>query len=246
MLWSDQANFDTNPLKSEINESSTFEQLSVPIPNDIPASSMSSFLSQLRVVPTSSFLHFHVPMNATSTATGLNSFNDITIAHVSATTATTIVTMTQVPATRRATTNAPKYLLDKCKTTRVQHKTRSPSILHLAKKAANYATPRNLLLFFVWNNPAITISSLLLHCDFARPAITTPTNGDFSLQLIVEPFSTGAKQVTPTTIRDDSFNWFMYCLWREQYVPHIFLKTLSLILTNQIMRESGLKQVDCY
>ena len=108
MLWSDQANFDTNPLKSEINESSTFERLSVPIPNDIPASSMSSFLSQLRVVPTSSFSHFHVPMNATSTATGLNSFNDVTIAHVSATTATTIVTMTQVPATRRATTNAPK------------------------------------------------------------------------------------------------------------------------------------------
>ena len=70
---------------------------------------------------------------------------------------------------------------------------------------ANYATPRNLLLFFVRNNPAITISSLLLHCDFARPAITTPTNSDFSLQLIVEPFSTGAEQVTPTTIRNDSF-----------------------------------------
>jgi hypothetical protein len=155
MLWSDQANFDTNPLKSEINESSTFERLSVPIPNDIPASSMSSFLSQLRVVLTSSFSHFHVPTNATSTTTGLTSFNDVTIAHVSATTATTIVTMTQVPATRRATTNAQKYQLNKCKATQVQHKTRSPSILHPAKKAANYATPRNLLLFFVRNNPAL-------------------------------------------------------------------------------------------
>jgi 4-hydroxyphenylpyruvate dioxygenase-like putative hemolysin len=162
---------------------------------------MSSFLSQLMVVPTSSFLHFHVPMNglfqsidhvpndfpaitissflqryvpttalqalsattatttviktpvsttmtattkailikldncptnATSTATGLTSLNDVTIAHVSATTATTTATMTQVPAT--ATLNAPKYQINKCKATQTQHKTRSPSILHPAKK----------------------------------------------------------------------------------------------------------------
>ncbi len=58
-------------------------------------------------VPTSSLLHFHVPTNATNTATGLTSLNDVTIAHVSATTATTTATMTQVPAI--ATTNAPKY-----------------------------------------------------------------------------------------------------------------------------------------
>ena len=89
MLSSNQANFHRNPRKSEINDSSTFEWLSVPIPNDIPASTMGSFLSQLTVVPTSSSLHFHVPMNATSTATGLTSLNDVTIAHVSATAATT-------------------------------------------------------------------------------------------------------------------------------------------------------------
>ena len=83
MLSSNQANFHRNPRKSEINDSSTFEWLSVPIPNDIPASTMGSFLSQLTVVPTSSSLHFHVPTNATSTATGLTSLNDVTIAHVS-------------------------------------------------------------------------------------------------------------------------------------------------------------------
>jgi hypothetical protein len=37
------------------------------------------------------------------------------------------------------------------------------------------------------------------------PAITTATNANFSLQLIVESFFTGAKQVTPATICNNSF-----------------------------------------
>jgi hypothetical protein len=142
-------------------------------------------------VPTLSFLHFHVPTNATSITTGLTSLNDVTIAHVSATTATTTATKTQVTTTRTATTNAPKYHLDKCKATRTHHKTRSPSILHPAKIAANYATQnlllyaqigsaitaathaQNLLLFFVQNNPAITMANhansklqLIVECLF--------------------------------------------------------------------------------
>jgi hypothetical protein len=65
---------------------------------------------------------------------------------------------------------------------------------------------KNLLLFFVRNDPAITISSLLLPRDFAHSAITTATNGDSSHQLIVESLSTGADlQVAPTTILIDSF-----------------------------------------
>jgi hypothetical protein len=65
---------------------------------------------------------------------------------------------------------------------------------------------QNLLLFFVRNDPAITISSLVLPCNFAHPAITAATNGNFSLQLIVESLSTGADhQVAPTTILDNSF-----------------------------------------
>ncbi len=220
-----QANFSTNPQKSETNDRSAFERFSVPISNDGPASTISSFLSLLTVVPTSSFSHFYVPTNATNTATGLTSLNDVTIDHVSATTATTTATMTQVPipATRSATTNAPKYQLEKCKAIRAQLKTMSSSILHPANTTANHATSRspfllrnednseitttsslllpfnqdnsaimtvtheqNLLLFFVRNNPAITISSLLLPRDFARPATTRAINGNFSLQLIVE------------------------------------------------------------
>jgi len=183
MLSSDQANFHMNPW-----DSSTFEQLSVPIPNDIPASTMSSFLSQLTVVPTSSSSHFHVRTNATSTATGLTSLNDVTIAHFSTTTAIMTATTTQVSATRTATMNAPKYQLDECEATQTQHKTRSPSILHPAKKAADYATQRNPLLYFVPNDPAITLSGILLPHDFECPAITTTKNANFSLQLIVELF----------------------------------------------------------
>ena len=178
LLSSDRANFSTNPQKSETNDRSAFERFSVPISNDGPASTISSFLSQLTVVPTSSFSHFHVPTNATSTATGLTSLNDVTIAHVSATTAITTATKTQVPATRTATTNAPKNQLDKCKTTRTQHKTRGPSILHPAKKAVNNATP-SLLLPFNRDNPATTVAThaqnLLLYTQIGS-AITMATH----------------------------------------------------------------------
>ena len=115
MLWSNQANFYTNPLKSETNDRFAFEQFSVPISNKGPAH----------------FKQLSVPM--------------IVPQAFSAMTATMTATMTQVPAT--ATTNAPKYQIDKCKPT------------------ANNAT-QNLLLFFVRNDPAITISSLLLSRDF--------------------------------------------------------------------------------
>ena len=137
-----------------------------------------SFLSQLTVVPTSSFSHFHVPTNATSTATGLTSLNDVTIAHVSATTATTTATMTQVPipATRSATTNAPKYQLEKCKATRAQLKTMSPSILHPANSTANHATSRSPFLLRDEDNSEIMTPSLLLPFNQDNPAITTATH----------------------------------------------------------------------
>jgi hypothetical protein len=57
----------------------------------------------------------------------------------------------------------------------------TPCLLHPTKSAANHAIPRNLLLLYVRNDPAIMIPSLLLPWDFKRPAIMT-----FSLQLIVE------------------------------------------------------------
>ncbi len=49
------------------------------------------------------------------------------------------------------------------------------------------------------------ISSLLLPPVRDKPAVTTATNANFSLQLIVESFSTGAKQVALATICNDSF-----------------------------------------
>jgi hypothetical protein len=63
------------------------------------------------------------------------------------------------------------------------------------------------LLLPVSNRTAITTtnSSLLLFCVKDTPAITTATNATFLLQLIIESFSTGAEQVAPATIRDDSF-----------------------------------------
>ncbi len=51
--------------------------------------------------------------------------------------------------------------------------------------------------FFVQNDPAITISGLLLPHNFELSAITTTQNVNFSLQLIVELLSTGTKQVAP-------------------------------------------------
>ncbi len=57
----------------------------------------------------------------------------------------------------------------------------TPCFLHPPKSAANYATSRNLLLFFVQNDPAIMKPSLLLPRDFKRPAIIA-----YSLQLIVK------------------------------------------------------------
>ena len=49
MLWRDQANFYRNPLKSATSDGFAFEQSSVPIPNDVPA----SIIKQLSV-PTKS------------------------------------------------------------------------------------------------------------------------------------------------------------------------------------------------
>jgi hypothetical protein len=79
-------------LSSFLDKTNGLSQNEDSVPNDFPA------------ITTSSFLQCYVPMNAT-------------IAHVSAMTATTNATMTQVPATRRATTNAPKYQLNKFKAT---------------------------------------------------------------------------------------------------------------------------------
>ena len=53
MLWSDQANFYTNPLTSQTSNGFAFKQSSVPISNDIPAS-----IIKQHYVPNDSPAHF--------------------------------------------------------------------------------------------------------------------------------------------------------------------------------------------
>jgi hypothetical protein len=65
MLWSDQANFYTNSLKSETNDGSTFERFSVSVPNDSPAFMQLSVPNDITAITTSSFKQLNVPTIAT-------------------------------------------------------------------------------------------------------------------------------------------------------------------------------------
>jgi hypothetical protein len=85
----------------------------IQLSNNGPATTTSSFLQLPNDGPVH-FEHFHIPTNATNTATRLRihydshqtSLNDVTIAHVSAATATMTATMTNVFATRNPTMKA--------------------------------------------------------------------------------------------------------------------------------------------
>jgi hypothetical protein len=248
LLSSDQANFYTNPQKSESNDSSAFKRFSVPIPNDGPASTISSFLSELTVVPTSSSLHFHVPNDIPAiTTSSFKQLNVPTIAtlidlrtcdnslffYFDTITATSTAKSTYVSATTTAQMNSsvlnPATHATSLFLLRDEDKSETMTLSLLLpfnqdNSAITTAThAQNLLLFFVRNDPAITISSLLLPRDFERPAITTATNGDFSLQLIVESLSTGTDhQVAPATILDDSFKLIdVLASEGATFAPHI-------------------------
>ncbi len=86
------------------------------------------------------------------------------------------MTQVPIPATRSATTNAPKYQLEKCKATRAQLKTMSPSILHPANMPANHATSKSLFLLRDEDNSEIMTPSLLLPLNQDNPAITMATH----------------------------------------------------------------------
>jgi hypothetical protein len=165
MLRSDQANFYMNSLKSETT-TGLFQSMDyVPtFPTGFEPLSLSSSLNKTNglfqsmdhvpndfpAITTSSFLQRYVP------TTALQAF--------SATTATTTVMKTPVPMTMTETTKAILLKLDNC-------------LLHPAKKVANYATPRCLLLLPVSNGIAImtTNPSLLLPFIKDAPAIMTTT-----------------------------------------------------------------------
>ena len=65
MLLSNQANFSTNPQKSETNDRSTFKRFSVPIPNDVSAFMQLSVPNDIPAITTSSFKQLNVPTIAT-------------------------------------------------------------------------------------------------------------------------------------------------------------------------------------
>jgi hypothetical protein len=65
MLWSDQANFYTNPLKSETNDSSIFKQFFVSVPNEGPAFMQLCVPNDITAITTSSFKQLNVPTIAT-------------------------------------------------------------------------------------------------------------------------------------------------------------------------------------
>ncbi len=132
--------------------------------------------------------------------------NSITIDHVSTMTATTIATMTHVPATRSATAKPPQFQLDTCKATCAQHKTKSPSNLHLAGGMISHidASQTSLLLLQIKDGPVIMTTnyepSLLLYAQIDSaitttthtqslvllfPAIMQATSANSKLQLIV-------------------------------------------------------------
>ncbi len=166
------------------------------------------------------FKQLSVPM--TTTSTGLqadndrhSSLNDITAPQAfPATTATMTATMTQVPAMTTAIKKAT-----------VKH---VECFLHPAKTGANNATVKNesLLLHAKIGSAimaALNAKNLLLLSVRDDSAIMLAMHAIYSLQLIVESFSTGAKQVVPATIHNDSFKLIdALALEGAIFAPYIF------------------------
>ena len=65
MLSSNQANFYTNPLKSETNKRSTLDRVSVSVPKDVPVFMQLSVPVDIPAITTSSFKQLNVPTIAT-------------------------------------------------------------------------------------------------------------------------------------------------------------------------------------
>ena len=104
MLWSDQANFYTNSLKSETNDRSAFERFSVPIPNDGPAFMQLSVPNDITAIITSSFKQLNVPLIAT--LIDLWTCDDSLSFYFNTITATLTAKLTHVSATSTAQINS--------------------------------------------------------------------------------------------------------------------------------------------
>jgi hypothetical protein len=171
----------------------------------------------------------------TTTSTGLqadndcnSSLNDVTAPQAfPATTVTTIVTMTQVPTMTTAITKAT-----------IKH---VECFLHPAKTGANNATVKSeSLLLNDQIGSAITAAlnaqNLLLLSVQDDSAIMLAMRTIYSLQLIVESFSIGTKQVAPATIHNDLFK-LIVALASEgtRFAPYIFDNAFTY--TNKLNHE---------
>ncbi len=198
--------------------------------NNSPAITTSSFLqlpndspAKQHPVPHNGPAHFKQPsVPMTTTSTGLqadndchSSLNDVTALQAfPATTATMTATMTQVPTMTTAITKATIKLV-KC-------------FLHPSKTGANNATAKseNLLLHAQIGSAitaALNAQNLLLLSIREDSAIMLAMHAIYSLQLIVESFSTGTKQVAPATIHNNLFKLIVaLASERARFAPYIF------------------------
>jgi hypothetical protein len=176
MLSSNQANFSTNPRKSETIDRSAFERFSVPIPNDVSAFMQLSVPYDIRAITTPSFKQLNVPTIATliDPRTCDNSlsfyFNIIT--------ATLTARSTFISATTTAQMNSSV----------LNPATHATSLFLLRDEDNSEIMTPNLLLPFNQDNPAITTvthaQNLLLYAQIGS-AITTATHAHNLLLLFV-------------------------------------------------------------
>ncbi len=112
------------------------------------------------------------------------------------------------------------------------------AFLHPAKTGANNATIKSVsLLLHAQIGSAITmvLKAQILLLIFVRDnsAIMMATHAIYSLQLIVEPFSTGAKQVAPATICNDLFKLIVALASKgAMFAPYVFQDTSYLYKLN--------------
>jgi hypothetical protein len=202
----------------------------IQLTNNGPAIATSSFLQLPHDGPVY-FKQIFVP--TTTSSTGLQADNDchstlndvIASQAFSTMTATMTATMTKVPAITTAIIKAKLLKLDKC-------------FLHPAKKGTNNATIKSeSLLLHAQISSAITmtlnVQNLLLLSVQDDSAIMMATHAIYSLHLIVESFSTRAKQIAPATIRNNSFK-LIVALASEgaMFPPYIFQDACYLYKLN--------------
>ena len=224
MLSSNQANFYTNPRKSETNDCSTFDRFSVPIPNDVSAFMQLSVPNDIPAITTSSFKQLIVPTIATlidpwtcdnSLSFYFNTINATSTAKLTCVSATTTAQMNSSalnPATHttslfllRNEDNSeimiPSLLLpfnqDNPAITTVTHAHNLLLYAQIGSAITTATHAQNLLLFFVRNDPAN--SKLHLIVAFIRRASTAQTNVDLI------SVSEGEHLITPATIHNVSF-----------------------------------------